>query len=196
MCRSILDHSWTIFPHIFYPQAESRWQTLSLELENLKSDVVSAEEAVAASKVAMNEATMDKNNCKIKVAEVKALYDAAKASLDRFEEQLTQCSTELSEIKREKSNMGKKVEACALEAKKLSVAISRIQKERQSAEKLVASLLKNHTWIESEKGAFGVEGGDYDFEAINPNEMSKQLHVLQAEQESLVSQCCHDMKKF
>ena len=66
------------------------------------------------------------------------------------------------------------------------MSISRIRKERQHAEKVVVSLLKNHPWIESEKSAFGVEGGDYDFKATNADAMSRQLNTLKGEQESLV----------
>lgn len=120
---------------------------------------------------------------------MKALYDEAKAALAEIEERLESCSTELSVIKSQKSALAKKAEQCVLEAKKLSVAISRIQKERQAAERLVANLLKKNAWIESERGMFGVEGGDYDFQETNPNDMSKHLQDLKSEQESLVSRC-------
>lgn len=158
-----------------------------MELESLKSDVVAAEESVSAAQAALQEARDEEDNREIKVGEVKALYDEAKAALDEFENRLAQCSSELSEIKRQKASLAKKAEKCALEAKKLSVAISRIQKERQTAEKMVSNLLKNNAWIESEKSAFGVEGGDYDFIATDPNEMSEQLQFLKSEQDSLVS---------
>jgi structural maintenance of chromosome 2 len=168
-------------------EAESRWQTLSLEKESLKSDVVAAEEGVAVAQAALKEASNEEDNREIKVGEVKALYDDAKAALAEFENRLAQCSSELSEIKRQRTALAKQAEACALEGKKLSVAISRVQKERHTAEKVVANLLKNHTWIESEKSAFGVEDGDYDFQATDPSEMSRLLQALKSEQESLVS---------
>lgn len=106
-------------------------------------------------------------------------------ALDEFENRLSVCSSELAEIKRQKGALAKMSESVALEAKKLSVAISRIEKERHSAEKVVANILKNHAWIESEKSAFGVEGGDYDFKAIDPTEMSQQLKRLNTEQDEL-----------
>jgi structural maintenance of chromosome 2 len=74
-----------------------------------------------------------------------------------------------------------------LEARKISVAIARIRKEQGNAERLVATMLKKYSWIESEKSAFGVRGGDYDFEETDPSETSKQLQALKNEQESLVS---------
>lgn len=134
----------------------------------------------------MEEATNEEDSKQIKVGEVKALYDDAKAALDDFEAKLSTCSAELSEVKHQKAALAKKAEACALESKKLSVTIAKIQKERHSAEKVVANLLKNHAWIESEKSAFGVEGGDYDFQATDPNKMSQELQALKSEQDSLV----------
>jgi structural maintenance of chromosome 2 len=175
-------------PHfIALHQAESRLQTLSLELESLKADVVAAEEVLATAESGLREANEEESTKQIKVGEVKALFDEARSALGGFENQLARFSSELSEIKRQKASLAKQAEACILESKKLSVAISRIQKERQSAEKLVGSLLKNNAWIESEKSAFGVVGGDYDFEATDPYEMSQQVKALKAEQDSLVS---------
>jgi len=45
--------------------------------------------------------------------------------------------------------------------------------------------MNKHTWIESEKGAFGLAGGDYDFEASNPDQMSRHLNKLKEEQDAL-----------
>jgi structural maintenance of chromosome 2 len=166
-------------------QAESRWQELEIEIESFKAEIVSSEEIVATATAAWQEARDEEANKQIEVGKVKALYDDAKSALDEFEKRLAQCSSELSEIKRQKATLSKRSEGCSLEAKKLSVAITRIEKERHIAEKAVANLLKNHTWIESEKSAFGVEGGDYDFKATDPTEMSRELKSLKSEQDEL-----------
>jgi structural maintenance of chromosome 2 len=157
-----------------------------LELENLKAEVVAAEHAVLAAETALKEANDDEADRQMKAGEVKALYDQAKEEVDAVENRMAQCSSELSNLKHEKAAMIKKAEATFLEAKKLSVAIARIQKERSNAERLVATLLKKNAWIESEKSAFGVAGGDYDFETTDPTEMSRQLNGLKSEQDSLV----------
>ena len=168
-------------------EAESRKQTLSLELESLHVDVLSAEENVVAAEEAKKEAAEDESVKEIAVGDVKARWDDAKDALEKFEEKLSQFSSELSKIKDQKTSLSKKAENCTLEAKKLTVSINRIRKERHNAEKVVASLLKTHPWIESEKSAFGVAGGDYDFEATDPTEMSQELQSLKGEQEALVS---------
>lgn len=166
-------------------EAESSKQTLVMELDSLKADVVSAEEAVSTAEAGVKEANEEELGKEIVVGEVKALWDEAKAAQDKFEEQISQFSSQLAEIKREKTRLAKKSEKCTLEAKKLTVTIARIRKERQNAEKAVVSLLRAHPWIESEKSAFGVEGGDYDFSATDADEMSTQLQALKGEQDSL-----------
>ena len=166
-------------------QAESRWQELEIEIESLKSEITASAETVVAAEASWKEACDEEDVRQIKVGEVKALYDDAKLALDEFENKLANCSSELSEIKRQKLALTKTAESCALEAKKLSVAISRIEKERHSAEKVLANLLKNHAWIDSEKSAFGVEGGDYDFKATDPDEMTAELKCLKSEQDGL-----------
>jgi hypothetical protein len=37
--------------------------------------------------------------------------------------------------------------------------------------------------------AFGVRGGDYDFDASDPKEVAQHLKILKSEQDSLVSVC-------
>ena len=167
-------------------EAESMKETLIMELESLKGDVISAEESVEAAEASLKEANEEESSKEIIVGEVKALWDDAKSALAEFEQRITQFSSELAEIKKEKAKLAKQAEKCNIEAKKLSVSISRIRKERQHAEKVVVSLVKNYPWIESEKSAFGVEGGDYDFTATDADEMSDQLNTLKGEQESLV----------
>jgi len=152
----------------------------------LKAEVLAAEESVLAAEKVLADASNEEAEMQMKLGEIRAVYEEAKRELDSLEERMTECSAELVGLKNERATMVKDAENAKLEAKKVSVTISRIRKERASAEKVVVSLLKKYPWIESEKGAFGVRGGDYDFEATNPSEASKQLKELKAEQESLV----------
>jgi len=170
-------------------QAESQTQTLQIELESLKAELTVAEEAVEAAEKALDEANDEESQLQMRVGEVKSLYDDAKAELDEVEKRMTQFSSELRDLTDARADLAKKIESMELEARKISVAIARIHKEQGNAERFVATMLKKHAWIESEKSAFGVEGGDYDFEATDPSEMNKQLQELKHEQESLVSTC-------
>jgi structural maintenance of chromosome 2 len=148
--------------------------------------MISAQQSLEATEKALVEANEDEQELQMKVGEVKALYDEAKTELDAVEKHMAHFSSELSSLNEEKAKLLKKAESSELEAKKLTVAISRIHKDKANAEKYVANMLKKHAWIESEKSAFGIAGGDYDFEATNPGEMNKQLQELKGEQDSLV----------
>jgi structural maintenance of chromosome 2 len=153
----------------------------------MKAEVSAAEETVEAAEKALAEANDEESQLQMQVGEVKAAYDNAKAALTKVEKRVAQFSTELRDLTDQRADLAKKIESMELEARKISVAIAKIQKEQGNAERFVATMLKKHAWIESEKSAFGVEGGDYDFEATDPSEMNKQLQVLKHEQESLVS---------
>lgn len=176
--------------------AESRSQTLQLELDSLAAEIEAAEVVVVAAEKSLQEASDEESEKQMKVGEVKASYDEAKEQLHVVESRLEECSAELSTLKHAKAALAKNAEAAALEAKKLSVAIARIQKERSNAERLVSTLLKKNAWIESEKSAFGLVGGDYDFEATDPIEMGRHLQALKAEQESLVSTMWVSFRNF
>ena len=182
-------HSTCLFCKILSKQAQSRSQTLALELESLNVEVLGAEEAVIVAKKVLDEAIEEESELQMKVGQVRAVYEEAKADLEELEKRVAKFSSEVMELKKTKAELVKSASTATLEAKKLAVSIARIRKERSGAEKLVTVMLKKHAWIESEKSAFGVLGGDYDFEATDPVEMGKMLKELKDEQESLV--CSH-----
>lgn len=167
-------------------EAESKSQTMALELESLKTELLAAQEAVRAAEKVLNDANTEESELQMKVGEVKAQYDEAKEALTACETRRATCSTELGTLEKERAKIEKAIETAVLEIKRLHVAIAKIEKERATAEKVVATMLKKYSWIESEQSAFGVAGGDYDFEALDPKEIENQLKALRSEQDSLV----------
>jgi len=166
-------------------ETETQSQTIVLELDSLKDEVIASEEAVLVAEKAMKEVTDTDNEMQIRVGETKALYDEVKMNLDELTNKIAKCSTELKSMNNDKAELVKAMESVELESKKLSVKISKYHKETANAQRIVASMMKRYNWIEAEKPAFGVAGGDYDFNATNPDLMSKQLQQLKNEQESL-----------
>jgi structural maintenance of chromosome 2 len=166
--------------------AKSQLQTFALELESLKADCKAAEDARNAAKSTLNEAIQKESQSQILVDDIKTQYDEACEELLNLEGHLAKCSAQISELKKARTELVRKADNARLDAKKISVDISRIMKQRESASKTVSMLMKKHAWIESEKGAFGVSGGDYDFSGINANGLKHQLSDLKGEQESLV----------
>lgn len=166
-------------------EAESRSQTLLLELDSLKKELLAAEEAVALADKALKEANDVESELQMKVGEANARYEEAKANLDEVEKALTEFSSELRNLKAAKGELEKKVDSLELEAKKVRVTIAKIEKDRATAEKFVTSMIKKYSWIESEKSAFGIVGGDYDFASVDVHAMKSQLEGLKSEQDTL-----------
>jgi structural maintenance of chromosome 2 len=166
-------------------EAEGKSETLLFELESLKTELIAAEEAVIAADKTLKDAKEAEGDMQMKVGEIKGLYDEAKDQLDAVEQQIEACSAELKALSKEKGLLTKKAESAELAGKKLFVKLQKMAKDKASAEKAISSMLKKFPWIQSEKEAFGVQGGDYDFESTNPSEMSIQLKQLKHEQETL-----------
>lgn len=156
-----------------------------MELESLEAEVEASEEAVRVAQKAVEEASREEADLQIQVANVRAQYDEAKGLCEEIEKEMTNCSAELVRLNRERVELAKAVEEATFEAKKLSVALARLEKEQEHASKVVANMMKKYTWIETEKDAFGIPGGDYDFEQNDPDEASRELKRLQQETESL-----------
>ena len=133
----------------------------------------------------------EESDMQMKVGQIQVLYEEAKGDLETTNERMTLCSAELVGLKNQKADLSKELENVRLEVKKLSLTIARMKKERSAAEKAVTSLLKQHPWIETEKSAFGIRGGDYDFDDNKPAEASKLLKELKCEQDSLVRTDVH-----
>ena len=167
-------------------EAESLSETLVVELESLKAELHAAQDALGVAEAALEEAMQQESETQINVGETQVVYEEARSVLEGIEKKREEFSSEVVDLKRQKTDLAKELEGVTLESKKLSVAITRVQKERAGAEKAVTALLKKYPWIESEKNAFGVTGGDYDFDNSDTAGVANHLKELKAQQESLV----------
>lgn len=166
-------------------QVESQSQTLQLELVSLDAEVAASKEAVKAAEKAFNDANDVEAELQMKVGRIKAEYDEAKAASNEIEKKMSMVSSELKKFNKEKAALIKKSESAQLEAKKISIKISKHKKDTSNAEKCISSLLNKYDWIKDEKDAFGVKDSDYDFDTIDLNEQNRELKRLQGEQSSL-----------
>lgn len=164
---------------------ESQSQTLQLELVSLDAEVAASKEAVKAAEKAFNDANDVEAELQMKVGRIKAEYDEAKAASNEIEKKMSMVSSELKKFNKEKAALIKKSESAQLEAKKISIKISKHKKDTSNAEKCISSLLNKYDWIKDEKDAFGVKDSDYDFDTIDLNEQNRELKRLQGEQSSL-----------
>jgi TolA-binding protein len=153
----------------------------------LNEEVKAAQDAVRIAKKFLEDSVSDESDKQMEVGRVHSLYEEAKQVVQTLEDSVSKLSSEVSDLKHLKTTLQKELDTSKLESKKLSVHIDRIVKERANAEKEVSIMLKNYSWIPSEQNAFGIRGGDYDFESSSMNEIGKSLTDMKSEQESLVS---------
>ncbi len=168
-------------------QASSRSQTLSLELEDLQNELIATRAAVEAAERSVFDANADEVKRLLELKDITLRFDEVKATVKELEGQIRKCSSEQKALTDEKVALEKKREVFKLETKKLAIQVAKHEKERNNAERSIASMLQKHVWIESEKDVFGVPGSDYDFEKADPVEMSSKLKRLNEEQSTLVS---------
>lgn len=168
-----------------FREVSSEAETKLLELVDLSNELKAAEEALSSAEKALIEANSMEADKLILLKTTAEEYDEAKAALLEAEKLAHDCSVELNRLSKEKAKMSSIKDAAVLETKKISLQVAKFQKERSNAERFVASMLEKHAWIENEKDAFGVTGGDYDFQETDPKKMSERLNLLKGEQESL-----------
>ena len=169
----------------YFFQVETQAETQTLELESLKAEVEAAEEAVKVAEKAANAASSKEADLQMEVGQARSSFEEASDALDSVKKQMSGFSSELVTLGKERTDLLKQSSESELEIKKLAVAISRMEKERANAEKLVSSMEGKYPWIVSEKSAFGIEGGDYDFQAQDPEAASRELKRLKDETEDL-----------
>ena len=159
--------------------------TLRLELESLQKEVAAAEVGVEAMKKASVAALEEKATLESSLEEQQEAYSRAKDKLKAVEGKIGELAGELKKLGLEKTALKKSAETASLEMKKLAITVKRFGQEKGQAEKFVRNALSKHTWIESEKEHFGVTGGDYDFEALDPIVTTTKLKKLRDEQSGL-----------
>jgi len=164
---------------------ESQSQTLGLELESLEAEVAASREAVNAAEKALNDASSKEGDLQMKVGEMKAKYDEAKAATGEIEVKMSSVSSDLKKLGKVKASLSKKSEKSQLEAKKISIKIANHKKDTGNAKRVISTLTSKFEWIEESKDDFGIEGGDYDFKALDVDEQTNELKRLQEDQSKL-----------
>ena len=158
---------------------------MSLELDSLRTEAEAARDVVSVAEKTLADANEKESDLQMQVGEARSLYEEADGALQDLKNQMENYSSDIVTLNRERSDLSKKAGESELEVKKLTVAIARVQKERAAAEKLVSSMRSKYPWIASEKSAFGVADGDYDFDSHDPNLTSRTLQKLKEETEEL-----------
>lgn len=116
---------------------------------------------------------------------IRVVCDEAKEAVASKQKELNGFSSEIKALEAKKEKCTKTSQNASLDARKLQHKLKVWEKDAKDAVKAIATLLKQHPWIEKEKSFFGVSGSDYDFAAKDVQASKKRLSDLKDGQDKL-----------
>ena len=72
-----------------------------------------------------------------------------------------------------------------LQLKKLEHRLTKAKEEAKGSEQRVTSMVEKHPWISEDRHHFGIAGSNYDFDALNGNELAQRVHKLEESMKKL-----------
>jgi len=166
-------------------ELDNNSETLRIELAALQQEVIAAKENVGSMDKMLEELQKESDTHEALVDEQKSLYQDAKDELEDIEAEMAELTKDLKELTTAKNKLNNEIESKELDIKKQKVEIDRYGKNKGQAERVVANMLKKHTWIGQERDQFGEADGDYDFVKKNPEVTTQKLKKLKKEQETM-----------
>ena len=154
---------------------EATFAEMQAEVDALVSErdvLVSNKESVDASVATL---MADATACEAKVAEAKASYDETSSQLEVFHAELAERNSDIASKRKQMDRLQKSISDSAVERRRLENRMSRLEKESKDADSVVKQMLREHPWIVSEREAFGIVGGEYDFSGQSPEEALEEL---------------------
>jgi len=161
-------------------KAMNALQDVTVEIESSAADRKRLAEQIAQADATIAELKDEVENAENAVALKKSAYEELQVSLDEKQKELSKCDKQSAQITNEMDDIQAEISNIGVERKKLEHKLSKLDKHCQEASDTVASLLKKHPWIKSEKQFFGMPGTDYDWESQDPEETLEQLAKAEA----------------
>ena len=158
---------------------------LKLERESLDQENRSLLEQSEQSKTTLKELQLKEATLLARLNELKEEHGEASMKLNAEKERLNSTDGAISNIKKKCDQLSKKLSQCGLDIKKAETRIVRIDDEVKEKKTKLASYLKHHTWIESEKQYFGAPRSAYDFGSTDVKKLQSHLSALKEQQEKL-----------
>ena len=118
----------------------------------------------------------------IQLVEYKNKYDAATTVKVAKEKEMSACNVDIKSFNTQKLKLDKLYESASLEIGKIKSKLSQWEETGKDAKKSMDDLVKEHSWIKTEKEYFGKKDSDFDFEARDVKESKKRVVELTAAQ--------------
>eukprot|EP00037_Helgoeca_nana_P026180 m.294095 g.294095 ORF g.294095 m.294095 type:complete len:1217 (+) comp27155_c0_seq1:147-3797(+) len=164
-------------------------ETKKLELEALRSEVISVEEQLKVFDATLAELEEQEQDLATKTKEITDVYQEKNAEAQEQRDTILALEKKVKDLHVTAAKAKKKSSAAVLELKKISNRAATLDKRRKDAAACVAALLKLHTWIEKEKQCFGQAGTTFEFKkgdpSQDPRKFRARLDTLTETQEKL-----------
>ncbi|PNF31371.1 hypothetical protein B7P43_G10071 [Cryptotermes secundus] len=168
-----------------WKQREQEFETLNLEINELKASIETGHAQIQASKGAIVQLTEQGGKLQEQVAEAKASVQKFMSEVKAQKGTFTAITKEIQQIEQRKEKIIKDNGDFELEIKKLEHEAAKIQADSKECNSKVSALEHKYSWIKEEKRYFGNPGGNYDFKEKDPREIGKHIVKLQEKSEKL-----------
>eukprot|EP00051_Salpingoeca_urceolata_P022933 m.381612 g.381612 ORF g.381612 m.381612 type:complete len:1209 (+) comp20043_c0_seq2:233-3859(+) len=156
-----------------------------LEIEALEGEIEVLKKQIEACEANVETLQAEADSMGQDVAAKHEAHKAATEELELKKEKLQAYDLEIQELAKTVAHATKKRDAAELDLKKLEHKVSRLQKEKKDAARLVDAMLAQNEWIAAERKYFGQPGTAFDFAERDPKKAKRRLAELQSAQDKL-----------
>jgi len=156
-----------------------------IQIEKFGGDNESYVKNLLVAKAQMEELWAKQEELKEEKNGLEVRMGMAKKELSEYESKLIASDIIQKELAEDKGRVSKSIEEKTTEMNSLTSQLKTQSSETEERIKLVKVLRSENAFIESEETRFGVEGSEYDFDAMDIKELSDQSGKLKREMEKL-----------
>lgn len=160
-------------------------EKLKAEIENLQNEMIDLEKQAQTKKESIETLNEEFKKVEKQAQSKKNEYETLKKELDEKKTSISELDDEIDQLNREKDSLMKQKSECQVKIKKLELKYERDVKEISEAKNLIEGLLKENSWIKTEKKYFNKPGTDFDFSARDPKDVYKKYNEILNQQQKL-----------
>lgn len=166
--------------------SKDRRDSVSIQIEALNEEI----SRLHSQKVELTEPAVAKLSAEVadlqqRFEEETRLHDQANAKVEAERQRLTEANAALMQVRKSIEENAELRDKCGLDRTKLQSKLRDIDRDKLSAERLVARLEREHEWILQDVDSFGMPGSEYEFDQEKVQQARRALEDLEERQEIL-----------
>lgn len=168
-----------------WKRREQEFQTMSMEIEELKKAVLATNEQLANLKISIIDLEAKYMELEAKCADSRSVVDVVKVKIKDQKKKIHEQNRELAGQGTAKDKLAKDIQNLTLGIKKKQNEVKNIRTENKDALGKVSMLEKKYEWINDDKDLFGLPNSRYDYSKDDPEQAGKKLGTLTEQKEKL-----------